>query len=189
MVGRAAAGFVPGYRPRMNAAVCGSGACGRWYRPLPSNSIQGVPQHGTNHRDDAAALGFSRKLAAEMSDGVVQIDNATVSGAPRAFACRSHSGNYGVVNSEDGYQNLVRFLFGDVRVDGTLEVAALSLSASVKKARNNKQIRASCCFEATVVPRGANGFKLTVSTTGYTSDNKLWLDSRVEGEYLFSDSR
>ena len=180
-----------------------------------------------------------------MSDGLVRIENATVSEAPRAFAYRSHSGNYGVVNSEDGYQNLVRFLFGDVRVDGTLEVAALPLPASLEKAKeSDKQIRASYYFEATVASRGANDFKLTerrqdtcsailrsfdellrldkvdrdtprspvlfsafldtskitvgrtfvfsveltVSTTGYIIDNKLWLDGHPEGEYLFRDT-
>lgn len=200
---------------------------------------------GTNHRDYEAALGVSRKLAGEMSDGLVKIENATVSGAPRAFAYRSHSGVYGVVNSEEGYQNLVRFLFGDVRVDGTLEVSALPLPASVQKAKDKgRQILASYYFEATVAPRGANDFKLTerrrdtfsailrsfdellrldnvgrdtprspvlfsafldtskitsgrtlvfsveltVSTTGYTIDNKLWLDGHVEGEYLFRDT-
>ena len=220
--------------------------------PVRVDSLQGKfdPQRffcfvGTNHRDYEAALGFSRKLAGEMSDGLVRIENATVSEAPRAFTYRSHSGNYGVVNSEDGYQNLVRFLFGDVRVDGTLEVAALPLPASVEKAKDSgKQIRASYYFEATVAPRGANDFKLTerrrdtcsailrgfdellrldnvdrdmprspvlfsafldtskitvgrtmvfsveltVSTTGYTIDNKLWLDGHVEGEYLFRDT-
>jgi hypothetical protein len=30
--------------------------------------------------------------------------------------------------------------------------------------------------------------ELTVSTTGYTIDNKLWLDKHVEGEYLFRDT-
>ena len=40
---------------------------------------------GTNHRDYPAALGLSRALAGEMSsDGLVQIANATVQGAPRA---------------------------------------------------------------------------------------------------------
>lgn len=200
---------------------------------------------GTNHRDYDVAHGLSSKLAGEMSDGLVRIENATVAGAPRAFSYRSHSGTYGVVNSEDGYQNLVRFLFGDVRVDGTLEVSALPLPASVQKAKDNgKQIRASYYFEATVAPRGANDFKLTerrrdtcsailrgfdellrldnvdrdtprspvlfsafldtskitvgrtmvfsveltVSTTGYTIDNKLWLDSHIEGEYLFRNT-
>ncbi|WP_201773510.1 esterase/lipase family protein [Marinobacter similis] len=75
---------------------------------------------GTNHRDYEAAKGLSRMLAGEMSDGLVSIENASIQGAPRAFVYRSHSGSYGIVNSEEGYQNLVRFLFGDVRVDGVL---------------------------------------------------------------------
>lgn len=117
---------------------------------------------GTNHRDYEAALGLSRTLAGEMSDGLVKITNATVQGAPRAFAYRSHSGPYGVVNSEEGYQNLVRFLFGDLRVDGTLEVAALPLPPSVQKAKDaGKQVKASYYFEATVAPRGADQYRLT----------------------------
>lgn len=117
---------------------------------------------GTNHRDYAAALGLSRALAGEMSDGLVQIENATVQGAPRAFAYRSHSGPYGVVNSEEGYQNLVRFLFGDLRVDGVLEVDALPLPPSVQRAKDaGQQVRASYYFEATVAPRGANHYALT----------------------------
>lgn len=117
---------------------------------------------GTNHRDYDAALGMSRKLAGEMSDGLVKIENATVRDAPRAFAYRSHSGPYGVVNSEEGYQNLVRFLFGDLRVDGVLEIVDLPLPPSVQKAKESgKQVRASYYFEATVAPRGALNFKLT----------------------------
>jgi hypothetical protein len=42
----------------------------------------------------------------------VRIEHAYVRGAPRAFVHRSHSGRYGEVNSEEGYQNLCRFLFG-----------------------------------------------------------------------------
>jgi hypothetical protein len=125
------------------------------------------PEHffcfvGTNHRDYDVALGLSRRLAGEMSDGLVKIENATVGGAPRAFAYRSHSGPYGVVNSEAGYQNLVRFLFGDLRVDGVLEVEALPLPPSVQKAKDaGKTIRASYYFEATVAPRGATGYALS----------------------------
>ena len=107
-------------------------------------------------------MGLSRRLAGEMSDGLVKIENATVSGAPRAFAFRSHSGPYGVVNSEEGYQNLVRFLFGDMRVDGQLHVRALPLPPSVQKAKDEgRQIRASYYFEATVAPRGAFDYRLT----------------------------
>jgi len=200
---------------------------------------------GTNHRDYEVALGISRALAGEMSDGLVQIENATVRGAPRAFAYRSHSGTYGVVNSEAGYQNLVRFLFGDLRVDGLMQVQALPLPPSVQKAKDSGQeVRGSYYFEATVATRGDRLWKLTerrrdtysailrqydelmhpqriglddarapvlfsafldsaqitigntvvfsveltVSSTGYTVDGKLWFKTHVEGEYLFRDT-
>ena len=117
---------------------------------------------GTNHRDYEVAMGWSRRLAGEMSDGLVKIENAAVQGAPRAFVYRSHSGPYGIVNSEEGYQNLVRFLFGDVRVNGVLEVEALPLPPSVQKAKDDgKRVRASYYFECTVAPRGAFMFKLS----------------------------
>lgn len=117
---------------------------------------------GTNHRDYDAALGLSRRLAGEMSDGLVRIENAAVAGAPRAFAYRSHSGPHGVVNCEAGYQNLVRFLFGDLRVDGVVETDALPLPPSVQKAKDaGRAVRASYYFEATVAPRGAAGYTLS----------------------------
>lgn len=117
---------------------------------------------GTNSRDYDVAKGLSGKLVGEMSDGLVRIENAAVQGAPRAFVYRSHSGPYGIVNSEEGYQNLTRFLFGDVRVDGVLEVEKLPLPPSVQKALDSgKDIKASYFFESTVVPRGALTFKLT----------------------------
>jgi hypothetical protein len=53
------------------------------------------------------------------SDGLVLIEHAYVRGAHRAFVYKSHSGTYGEVNSEEGYQNLRRFFLGrwQVRVD------------------------------------------------------------------------
>ena len=117
---------------------------------------------GTNNKDYNVAKGLSRKLVGEMSDGLVRIENATVAGAPRAFVYRSHSGHYGIVNSEEGYQNLVRFLFGDVRVDGYIEVENIPLPPSVQKEyKRGKKIRASYYFESTVAPRGAATYKLT----------------------------
>ncbi|HSH69349.1 MAG TPA: hypothetical protein VK997_05485 [Deferrisomatales bacterium] len=117
---------------------------------------------GTNHKDYKVAAGLSAKLAGEMSDGLVKIENAAVAGSPRAFVHRSHSGPFGIVNSEEGYQNLVRFLFGNVQVVGTLEAEALPLPPSVRKARDqDKQVRASYYFEATVSPRGAMNYSLT----------------------------
>lgn len=113
---------------------------------------------GTNHRDYGAA----RIAAGEMSDGLVRIEHATVRGAPRAFVYRSHSGPYGIVNSEEGYQNLVRFLFGDVCMTGVLEPRRLPLPPSIQKSyEQGRRVRASYYFEATVAPRGATMFKLS----------------------------
>ena len=71
---------------------------------------------GTNPENYDVALGLSSAAVGAKSDGLVQIENAYVPGARRAFVHRSHSGPYGVVNSEEGYQNLRRFLFGDLQV-------------------------------------------------------------------------
>jgi pimeloyl-ACP methyl ester carboxylesterase len=75
---------------------------------------------GTNAEDYDAARGWSSKVVGARSDGLVQIDNAYVPGARRAFVHRSHSGRFGLVNSEEGYQNLRRFLFGDLEVTAEL---------------------------------------------------------------------
>jgi hypothetical protein len=80
---------------------------------------------GTNPEDYEVAWGLSAKAVGVRSDGLVQIDNAYVPGASHAFVHRSHSGRYGLVNSEEGYQNLWRFLFGDLRV--TVELVHLDL--------------------------------------------------------------
>ncbi|MFD5316862.1 hypothetical protein [Streptomyces sp. NPDC127098] len=70
---------------------------------------------GTDPRD----YGLSRVPVGPRSDGLVRIERAYVRGAHRAYVYRSHSGTYGEVNSEEGYQNLRRFLFGrwQVRLD------------------------------------------------------------------------
>jgi hypothetical protein len=86
---------------------------------------------GTNHRDYEAFYGLSKHAVGPMSDGLVLMKNAYVKGSPRAYAHRSHSGPYGLVNSEEGYQNLRRFLFGDVRVDVKLYVDEITLPADL----------------------------------------------------------
>jgi pimeloyl-ACP methyl ester carboxylesterase len=63
---------------------------------------------GTNPND----YGAQRLAVGAKSDGLVLIENAYVRGAHRAYVHKSHSGRYGEVNSEEGYQNLRRFLFG-----------------------------------------------------------------------------
>ncbi|GMQ76337.1 MAG: hypothetical protein BMS9Abin01_1610 [Gammaproteobacteria bacterium] len=68
---------------------------------------------GTNFDD--YVVGSAKLGVGPGSDGLVTIENAYVKRAPRAFVHRSHSGPLGIVNSEAGYENLRRFLFGNVR--------------------------------------------------------------------------
>lgn len=84
---------------------------------------------GSNAEDYDVAFGLSSKAVGARSDGLVQIDNAAVRGAPRAIVHRSHSGRYGIVNSEEGYQNLQRFLFGDLKIEVQLEGFAVGRHA------------------------------------------------------------
>jgi hypothetical protein len=75
--------------------------------------------------------------------------------SPRAFVHRSHSGHYGIVNSEEGYQNLTRFLFGDMRVDGILDIDDITLPVEVQKVFDKGgTVRASYEFEVAVSVRG-----------------------------------
>ncbi len=75
---------------------------------------------GTDPTDYDVALGLSAAAVGPHSDGLVQIERAYVPHAHRAYVHRSHSGRYGMVNSEEGYQNLRRFLFGDTRIEASL---------------------------------------------------------------------
>ncbi|RXH55774.1 esterase/lipase family protein [Granulicella sibirica] len=90
---------------------------------------------GTNARDYEVAYGLSRWSVGPQSDGLVQIENAWVHGAHRAYVHRSHSGRYGMVNSEEGYQNLRRFLFGEVKVQTTLMDFDLAFDAVTYEGR------------------------------------------------------
>ena len=74
---------------------------------------------GTNSRD--YENGFSTFAMGVQSDGLVAIRNAYVKGSARTYVHRSHSGRYGLVNSEEVYQTLKRFLFGGLRVEVQLE--------------------------------------------------------------------
>jgi hypothetical protein len=118
---------------------------------------------GTNRGDYEAGLGLSRTFAGHGSDGLVRVENASVWGvkgktakvtqpAATAYAYRSHSGHFGIVNSEEAYQNLVRFLFGDIRVDIWFDVDSVTLpDALVDKAND---VEALYQFEILASPRG-----------------------------------
>lgn len=121
---------------------------------------------GTNPKDYPAFGGVSAWAVGNASDGLVRIENATTFGhasdgrrvtSPRAHVHRSHSGHYGIVNSEEGYQNLTRFLFGQIRFDGHLDIDDITLPAAVEKHfRNGKSVRASYQFEVVASVRGCH---------------------------------
>ena len=121
---------------------------------------------GTNRLDYEVAAGLSRTFVGNGSDGLVKIENATLCGlnadgsigAPcaKAFAYRSHSGFYGIVNSEEAFQNLTRFLFGDVRVDIWMDIDEIRLPPDVLKAADGQpeKINALYQIEMLASPRG-----------------------------------
>lgn len=120
---------------------------------------------GTNRGDYEVAKGLSRAFAGHGSDGLVRIENAWICGvkangqpsdpSAKAFVYRSHSGYFGIVNSEDSYQNLIRFLFGDVRIDIWLDVETVTLPEPVREAEaEGKEINALYQLEVLASPRG-----------------------------------
>lgn len=121
---------------------------------------------GTNRLDYEAAAGLSRTFVGNGSDGLVKIENATLRGlnedgsvgspCAKAFAYRSHSGFYGIVNSEEAFQNLTRFLFGDVRVDVWMDIDEIRLPADVLKAADGQQPRVNALYQIEMLasPRG-----------------------------------
>jgi hypothetical protein len=119
---------------------------------------------GTNRMDYEAAAGVSRTFVGHGSDGLVRIENATLDGrhadgsttpCAKAFTYRAHSGFFGIVNSEEAYQNLTRFLFGDVRVDVWLDLEDIRLPSEVQAASDDgKKVNALYQVEALASPRG-----------------------------------
>jgi hypothetical protein len=122
---------------------------------------------GSNRLDYDTAMGLSRTFAGNGSDGLVRIENAWLTGTrkgqpvdaiepiAKAFVYRAHSGPYGIVNSEEGYQNLARFLFGDIRVDVWVDVENLTLPQPVERAKQQgKKVNALYQLEVLASPRG-----------------------------------
>ncbi len=95
---------------------------------------------GSNYKDYRAYRGLFSRVTGPMSDGLVMIRNATVQGAPHACVHRSHSD---IVESEEGYQNLRRFLFGSFHLDASLEVGEVTLPEQVQALKDaGKEVRA-----------------------------------------------
>lgn len=114
---------------------------------------------GTNRMDYAWA---SRTFSGHGGDGLVKIANASVWGIDKegrqsspcatAYAFRSHSGYFGIVNGEETYQNLTRFLFGDIRVDIWVDVESVTLPPDLQK--EEARVDALYQFEFLAAPRG-----------------------------------
>lgn len=158
---------------------------------------------GTNRSDYEVAAGLSRTFVGNGSDGLVRIENATLSGleagnkvgaeAGKAFAYRSHSGFFGIVNSEEGYQNLTRFLFGDVRVDIWLDITDLRLPGTVIDAAGDKPVNALYQIELLASPRGKLWYlsrrtceedsAACVTHQGWKTNNTLYLSSVFLANY------
>jgi len=133
---------------------------------------------GTNHRD----YGLAKWAIGPMSDGLVQIRNAYVADSPRAFVYRSHSGHYGIVNSEEGYQNLRRFFFGNVRLDAFLDIREITLPEKVQRKKDGgKTIKASYHVEVVARVRGER-WDLHRRTVNEESAIFVDYDERVRGE-------
>lgn len=131
---------------------------------------------GTNRGDYEVLQGVVRAFVGNGSDGLVRIDNASLWGietgangqlvkgsktqqVATAYAYRAHSGYYGIVNSEEAYQNLVRFLFGDVRVDIYLDIESVSLPPAVEaEVMGGKKLEAGYHFEFRAAPKGKRWF-------------------------------
>ncbi|MCE2902728.1 MAG: lipase family alpha/beta hydrolase [Gemmatimonas sp.] len=154
-------GNVPGFLGVANVDTFNEGRMREYLmldRTRPVNSLDGAfPEErffslvGTNHDD----YGMARFAVGPMSDGLVRIANAYAADTPRAFVHRSHSGHYGIVNSEDGYQNLRRFLFGNVRVDAFLDIEEIMLPPAVDHAKaEGHAIRADYLVDLIVRVRG-----------------------------------
>jgi hypothetical protein len=137
-----------------------------WLPQTPKGDLQPFPVDrffcmiGTNRNDYEVAAGASRTFVGHGSDGLVRIENASVTGlmpdgtqrpAPRAYAYRAHSGAFGIVNSEEAYQNLIRFLFGDTRVEIWLDVEEVTLP---KPLADKKELSALYQFELLASVRG-----------------------------------
>jgi pimeloyl-ACP methyl ester carboxylesterase len=116
---------------------------------------------GSNHHDYDAAGGMAKYAVGPSSDGLVAIANAYTEGSSRVVVHRSHSGAHGLVNSEAGYQNLRRFLFGRYKVIAKLHVAHVPLpSIHGVSSLDAMRVRRSFYVESATWVRGPATYRL-----------------------------
>lgn len=121
---------------------------------------------GTNPHD----YNLGRVFVEKASDGLVTMDNAVIQDAPRAFSYTSHSGPFGMVNSKEGYDNLVRFLFGNYKLVLRMQPLVIPLPPTVRRAYDNhEQVRGSYYFDCSVYVRGADPVPLSARRVEHRS--------------------
>lgn len=129
---------------------------------------------GTNSQD----YGLAKKVVGPKSDGLVQIENAYVNESARAYTFRSHSGAYGIVNSESGYRNLERFLFGDTRIKVRLENLEIQLIGKEKDLSATYDIESTVSIRGLPIPvntRTKDTFSSSFRSSGTLKEDKTHL--------------
>jgi pimeloyl-ACP methyl ester carboxylesterase len=149
---------------------------------------------GTNFRDYEVMA--SKVSVGPGSDGLVMTGHAYIKGGNRAYVHRAHSGPYGLVNSEEGYQNLRRFLFGDTTVKVSLkglkvEVAKLKLKAGVKLSSLLLETRVAIRGVPVVIHRHVKeeGSALPVSIKDLREGETLFRTFLIRGKRAEADQK
>ncbi len=157
------------------------------YRPLPhAPPLKRVfSLVGSNFQD--YVVRSAKAAVGPGSDGLVAIENAYVKGAPRAVVHRAHSGPFGIVNSEAGFQNLTRFLFGDLRFKLFLRPGRLVRDLPGRRDRDDRLDY--LLIETSVAIRGQPGYihtrtaehlsAITVKMTEAASGPPAPVDDRI----------
>lgn len=166
-------------------------------KSLPVTSLDGAfePENcfcfiGSNYRDYDAFFKLSKRATGPASDGLVMMANAYVDDAPRSVAYRSHSGTFGLVNSESGYQNLRRFLFGSLRITAKLFVDKVELPPGVQqKFDSGAEVRGSYYFDTVTGVRAGPNYVLNERRYNHASALLRTFDELVKNQkpvYLFT---
>lgn len=164
---------------------------------VPVNSLDGAldPERcfcfiGSDYKDYNAFFKLSKQVTGPASDGLVMMANAYVENAPRAVSYRSHSGHFGLVNSEAGYQNLRRFLFGSLRVTAKLCVTQVDLPPGVQeKYDQGVEVRGSYYFDTVTRVRAGPNFVLNERRYEHSSALLCSYDELIKDQkkvYLFT---
>ncbi|QEY58062.1 alpha/beta hydrolase [Pseudomonas sp. C27(2019)] len=145
---------------------------------------------GSDYKDYDAFFKLSKQVTGPASDGLVMMANAYVEDAPRAVSYRSHSGHFGLVNSEAGYQNLRRFLFGSLRITAMLHVTQVDLPPGVQAKYDNKEeVRGSYYFDTVTRVRAGPNYVLNERRYEHSSALLRSYDELIKDQkpvYLFT---